>query len=87
VVKGGVPKEVGFQVLAEPGKQYAIYLRSTKNVALEIDLPKGNYEGEWLDAVSGQKKAATLHHDGGVALIKPPEFPQDCALQLIASQQ
>src|SRR5262249_40706328 len=25
-VKGGVPKEVAFQVLAEPGKQYAVYL-------------------------------------------------------------
>src|SRR5205807_9838914 len=25
LVKGGVPKGVGFQVLAEPGKQYAVY--------------------------------------------------------------
>lgn len=85
VVKGGVPKEIGFQVLAEPGKQYAIYLRSSKNVALEIDLAPGKYEGEWLDAASGQRmEVPLLDHAGGVALFKAPEFAQDCALRLIA---
>jgi len=84
VVKGGMPKEVGFQVLAEPGKQYAIYLRSSKNIALEIDLPEGKYEGEWFDAVSGRRvKIAMLDHHGRAALLKPPEFAQDCALRLI----
>jgi hypothetical protein len=85
LVKSGVPKQVGFQVLAEPGKQYAIYLRSGKEVALELELAQGQYEGEWLDAVSGKRSAiATLDHPGGVARLKPPEFAQDAALRLIA---
>src|SRR5262249_43325849 len=57
VVKGGVPKEVGFQVLAESGKQYAIYLRRARTGGLELDIPRGKYEGEWLDAVSGRQVA------------------------------
>jgi hypothetical protein len=87
VVKGGVPKGVAFQVLAEPGKQYAIYLSSGKNVALQIELPKGKYEGEWLDAVSGRRTPLPpLSHAGGLASLKSPDFAQDCALRLITSK-
>ncbi|HMC88258.1 MAG TPA: hypothetical protein VKI17_01865 [Gemmataceae bacterium] len=87
LVKGGVPKGVGFQVLAEPGKQYAVYLRSGKSVALKMELPKGKYEGEWLDALSGRRiQLPPLEHGGGEALLTPPEFSQDCALRLSAKQ-
>jgi hypothetical protein len=87
VIKSGVPKEVGFQVLAEPGRQYAIYLRGSKGVALQIDLPKGKYQGQWLDPVSGRRVSIPiLEHPGDLALFKPPEFSQDCALRLIASR-
>jgi hypothetical protein len=85
VIMGGVPKEVGFQVLAEPGKQYAIYLRSGRNVDLQLELPKGKYEGEWLDPVSGRRVSIpVLDHPGGVASLKPPEFAKDCAFRLVA---
>ena len=85
VVKGGVPKQVGFQILAESGKQYAVYLRNTKDVTLRIALPEGEYEGEWLDAVSGQRRALpALAHSGGAAQVNPPDFAHDCALRLIA---
>ncbi|HEV3083136.1 MAG TPA: cellulase family glycosylhydrolase [Gemmataceae bacterium] len=84
VVKGGVPRQTAFQVLAEPGKQYAVYLRTCKDVSLRLELPAGQYEGEWLDAVSGRKTAlARLGHVGGVMLLKPPEFGQDGALRLM----
>jgi hypothetical protein len=86
-VKGGVPKTVAFQVLAEPGKQYAIYLRSSKNLALEIELAAGKYEGEWLDVVSGRRVAVPmLDHSGGVAVFRAPEFAQDCAFRLVAQR-
>lgn len=85
LIKGGVPKQVAFHVLAEPGKQYAVYLGSTEGVTLQIDLPKGTYEGEWVDAVSGRHvDLSRLDHPGGTALIKPPGFGQDSALRLIA---
>ena len=61
-----------------------LYLRSGKDVSLRLELPAGQYEGEWLDAVSGRKTAlAKLGHVGGVMLLKPPEFGQDGALRLI----
>jgi hypothetical protein len=82
LVKGGAPGEVGFQVLAEPGKQYAIYLRGRRSV--EIDLPAGSYRGEWLDAVSGRRTPVLLSgHQGGTAVLRPPPFAQDGALRLI----
>ena len=85
VVKGRVAKQVGFQVLAEPGKQYAIYLRSVKNVALQVELPEGKYQGEWLDAVTGKQiPIPVLDHRGGVALLRAPELAQDGALRLTA---
>jgi hypothetical protein len=85
VVKGGVPKQVAFQVLAETGRQYAIYLRSNQHVALEIDLPRGRYEGEWLDAVSGARvKVTAFDHQGGTVRFKSPGFAADVALRLSA---
>jgi hypothetical protein len=79
----GVPKEVAFQALAESAKQYAIYLGSTKEVHMQLQLPKGTYEGEWLDAVSGQYvKLPRLDHAGDKLMIKPPDFAEDCALRL-----
>ena len=87
IIKGGVPKEVAFQVLAEPGKQYAIYLRSGKGVALQIDLPEGKYEGEWLDGMSGRRaELPTITHGGGVVRLEPPDFSRDCALRLLAQE-
>ena len=84
-VKGGVPKQVGFHVLAEPGKQYAIYLRSVKNVALQMDLREGKYEGEWLDAVTGKQiPVPVFNHRGEVALLRAPDLAQDGALRLTA---
>ena len=80
----GAPKAVAIQVLAEESKQYAIYLGSANDVNLQLQLPKGTYEGEWLDAVSGQYvKLPRLEHAGDMVTIKPPDFPQDCALRLV----
>jgi hypothetical protein len=82
----GVPKTVALQVLAEEGKQYAVYLGSAKDVTLQLKLPKGTYEGEWRDAVSGQGvKLSKVEHKGGMALLKTPDFPRDCALRLMAA--
>ena len=84
----GVPKAVVFQVLAESGKQYAIYLGSTKEVHLQLQLRKGTYEGEWLDTVSGQYvKLPRLDHAGDKLTIEPPEFAEECALRLVIKSE
>jgi hypothetical protein len=43
-------------VLAEPGKQYAIYWMGGKQVNLELNLPAGNYSLEWIDPLTGKKE-------------------------------
>ncbi|HEX6987177.1 MAG TPA: cellulase family glycosylhydrolase [Planctomycetaceae bacterium] len=84
-VKGGVPQDVPYQVLAVPGKQYAFYARDSRDLAPTFDLPAGRYAGEWLDPVSGKTVAVpAFDHPGGEKRIDGPGFPQDAALRLIA---
>jgi hypothetical protein len=84
VVKGGFPKGVRVGALAEAGKQYAVYLSGGKQVTLLLRLPKGKYEGKWLDATSGKASPiAAFEHAGGVATVPSPAFSQDFALRLV----
>ncbi len=83
VVKGGVPKDVFAYVLAEPGKQYAVYLRKSPAEGLQVDIPEGTYAGFWLDAVTGEKTAISpFKHPSGATRFEPPNMPQDVALRL-----
>jgi hypothetical protein len=83
----GVPEAVPFQVLAEGGKQYAIYLGSAKGIALQLQLPKGTYEGAWLDTVTGEYvNLPKIEHAGDKVTIKPPNFAGDCALRLVVKE-
>ncbi|MGC1272347.1 MAG: cellulase family glycosylhydrolase [Planctomycetaceae bacterium] len=84
-VKGGVPEGVPYQVLAEPGRQYAFYARETHDLVLTFDLPAGRYVGEWLDPVTGKTVAVpAFDHAGGEKRIDGPDFEQDAALRLVA---
>lgn len=85
VVKAGVPKNVTAYVLAESGKQYALYVRQGSQLSLQLDLPRGNYSGEWLDPLTGEKTViAAFEHPGGAVQLKSPRVAQDIALRLTA---
>jgi len=43
-----------FQVLAETGKQYAIYLEKGNLLELTLQIPDGKYSAEWINPVSGK---------------------------------
>jgi hypothetical protein len=77
----------GYGVLAEAGKQYAIYLEKGENPEIAISLPSGTYRYEWIDPVSGDIAGAG---DISVAdnLFNPslPEFQEDIALKIIKKQ-
>jgi hypothetical protein len=84
-VKAGAPKDVTVYVLAEPGRQYALFLRKSAGAALELDLPKGMYEGHWQNPGTGYKTAvAKFDHPGGSVSLMPPLGPADIALRLVA---
>lgn len=87
-VKGELAKSGAFTSMAEAGKQYAVYQKSGGGAALELDLPNGNYAGEWLDALSGEKKALDpIKHPGGAITLQSPGFPRDFALRLIVDKK
>ncbi|HTE19706.1 MAG TPA: hypothetical protein VK689_15175, partial [Armatimonadota bacterium] len=73
VVRGGVPAGGTARVLAEPGKVYALYLRGGTGANLELDLPAGRYEAEWVNPLTGAvDQREELRHAGGVARLVSP---------------
>ena len=87
-VKGELAKSGAFTSMAEAGNQYAVYQMGGGGSALELDLPKGDYAGEWLDGASGEKKALdTIKHPGGTITLQSPGFPRDFALRLIVDKK
>jgi len=92
VLKGGPGAELSARVLAEPGRQYAVYIyapkahkRSEAKTDLVLDLPAGRYRCEWVNTMTGRidKKEDIDHAGGGLTLVSPP-FSDDIALRVVA---
>jgi len=76
-----------FQVLAEPGKQYAIYLEKTKGASIELAIPNGEYTADWIDPMTGATvKTEKLSSENNTILVTYPEFQEDIALIIKAKQ-
>jgi len=83
VYAGGLAGKNKAYILAETGKQYAIYWMGGKQVQLELNLPKGNYSLEWMNPLSGKyEKKITLNHSGGKAKLESPEYSEDFSLRI-----
>ncbi|MCB1231329.1 MAG: hypothetical protein KDN19_13735 [Verrucomicrobiae bacterium] len=87
LVKSGVPKDARVQVLGDDTAHWLLYLTDTgieKNVSLELDLPAGNYELQWIDPATAEPvKTETREHDGKAPLSLPsPALPEDLALKI-----
>ena len=71
-------------VLAEAGKQYALYWMGGKQVNLEIQLPKGEYSILWLNPLNGKtEKKSSFSHSGGIAKLESPNYLEDMALRMV----
>ena len=83
LVKGGLPTKGRARVLAQPGKQYAIYLFGGPQANLALELPAGDYQVEWLNPVTGRtEKRVRLNHPGGGATLASPPYNPDIALRI-----
>jgi hypothetical protein len=72
MVRLGAAEKARAQVLAEPGRQYAIYLKNPP-ASVGIDMPAGDYESTLVICASGERAAAeTFQHAGGVKQIELP---------------
>ena len=82
VIAAPLPKGVRARVLAEPGRQYAVYVFGGESVELKLKLPRGKYTATWLDPVSGKTETAMLEHSGDVAVLKSPRYKPDIAVSI-----
>ena len=80
-------KSTEFQVLAETGKQYAIYLSKGSPVEINLQIPDGKYTAEWVNTLTGEKKRTEdpESKNGSIVLVCP-EFQQDIALRILKKQ-
>ena len=83
-IKGGAPKNQRVQVLAEPGRQYAIYATGGGKLELTLDLAGGTYRTDWVNPVSGATEAtAMIEARGGGTVVASPPFAEDIALRIL----
>ena len=74
---------VNARVLSTPGGKYAIYLDGSGPSAITMELPAGDYEGEWTDPATGRATPLQkFKHSGGAKAIQTPEFRKGIALRL-----
>ena len=84
-LRGGIGRDDGADIAAVDHRAPAVSRRMRRKLALELELPRGRYEGEWLDAVSGESAAVpAFEHAGGVAVVRSPALGRDAALGLTA---
>ncbi len=83
IYSGGLTGKNKVIVLAETGKQYAIYWMGGKQVKLDIQLPKGDYSILWLNPMTGKtQKKSSFSHSGGIAKFESPNYQEDMALRI-----
>jgi hypothetical protein len=83
VYSSGMTGKNKVTVLAETGKQYAIYWMGGKQVNLELNLPGGHYSLEWINPMTEKKeKKISLNHPGGKARTESPGYQEDFALKI-----
>ncbi len=71
------------RVLSTPGGVYAMYLDGDGPADITLDLPAGQYSGEWLDPRTGNvAKLDPFRHSGVQKVIRTPTFRNGLALRL-----
>jgi hypothetical protein len=88
VVVGGLPAEGRTRVLAENGRQYAIYLFGAGAEEITLDLPAGKYGATWISVMDGQTLASPeIDHSGGHVALAVPKYDPDIALRIVRANR
>ena len=83
VITGSLPETKRAQVLAEAGRQYAIYAFRKGPITFELSIPAGNYFVEYMDPLTGKyEKEQSVISDGRVSITSPP-YQEDVAVKLV----
>ena len=73
------------QVLAEAGRQYAVYVFGKGPFDLELSIPAGTYSVEFIDPLTGKNEQAQNATSDGKITIACPAYPEDVAVKLVAT--
>ena len=70
------------QVLANEGKEYAVYLHGGSQCDLQLYLPPGNYKATWLNTVTfNTETSEEFNHNGEVKELISPQYDGDIDLK------
>jgi hypothetical protein len=70
------------KVLAAPGGHYGMYFDGEGPSEVALNLPAGDYAGEWIDITGDTVPLARFHHSGGEKALTTPVFRHGIALRL-----
>lgn len=71
------------RALSNPGRVYAIYFDGDGPVKVTLDLPAGEYSGEWMNTKTGAtQRIDRFQHRGGDKILEAPSFDKGIALHL-----
>ncbi|MBA4408988.1 MAG: hypothetical protein Q8S54_13040 [Bacteroidota bacterium] len=74
---------IGYQVLSESGKQYAVYLEKATGASILLTIPDGEYQLEWLNPITGAtEKAGKVTARDGKLELGCPNYGEDAVLRL-----
>jgi len=70
-------------VLSNPGHEYAIYFDGDGPTEVTLDLPEGDYSGDWINVRTGKiERSDHVRATRGDVILKSPDFMNGIALRL-----
>jgi hypothetical protein len=73
-------------VLAEEGKQYAIYIFGRGPFSFDVSVPSGNYTVEFFNPLTGFFDDKQKVVSNGKLDLTTPEFPEDVAVKILSAE-
>lgn len=71
------------EVLAEPGKQYGVYIWGKGPHELELSLPAGTYDVGFMDPLTGKSEKNQPIRSDGTATLKTPSYSEDVGIRIV----
>ena len=75
-------------VLADPGREYAVYLDGGEQCGLSLMIPPGKYRVEWVDVATGKNLSSrAIDQRGNRMVVASPPYQQAIALRILRRDQ
>ncbi|MEX1240117.1 MAG: cellulase family glycosylhydrolase [Cyclobacteriaceae bacterium] len=71
--------------LSEQGRQYGIYIFGKGPIKLQLSIPEGTYDVEFMDPLTGKSKKSNALNANGTVEINTPPFQEDVAIKILRS--